>query len=191
MDWVLDHLQVLFVIAVAVVAVLQKLKRTRSREAADEPPAVDPEQAERTRRIQEEIRRRIMERRGLASTPQPESETLERPPPLPAPPPLIEEVGPFTVPPSLEQTMEESRAASAPTQEFEHQQRMLQQFRELEAAREAAHQGVTSAAGTDAAVPASGGPRPANRVPADLRSPAGLRRAVVLREILGPPVGLR
>jgi hypothetical protein len=189
MDWVLDHLQVLFVIAIAVVAVLQKLKRTHAGEAADEPPAVDPEQAERTRRIQEEIRRRIMERRGLASAPGPE--TMERPPPLPAPPPLIEELQPFVVPPPLEQTMEESRAASVSTHESESQQQMLQQLRELEAARAAAYQTVKPTAGAEATIPASGGSRPVSRIPADLRSPAGLRRAVVLREILGPPVGLR
>ena len=189
MDWVLDHLQVLFVIAVAAVAVLQKLKQAaRTGQTAGEPPAVDLLQAERTRRIQEEIRRRIMERRGLAPPPL-KPESLEEPPPLPAPPPLVEEVRPYAVPPSLEQTTEESRAASDPALEFERQQQMLQQFHDLEA-REARERAL-SAAGAGAAASASGAPRPANRIVADLRAPASLRRAVVLREILGPPVGLR
>jgi hypothetical protein len=30
-----------------------------------------------------------------------------------------------------------------------------------------------------------------SRLPADLRSAAGLRRAILLREILGPPLGMR
>jgi hypothetical protein len=32
---------------------------------------------------------------------------------------------------------------------------------------------------------------PAHRWLPDLRSPQGLRRAMVLREVLGPPVGLK
>ncbi len=188
MDWVLDHLQVLFVIAVAVVAVLQKLKQARFGEAAGGPPAVDPAQAERTRRIQEEIRRRIMERRGLSPTPRPEPEAEEEPPALPVPPPLIAAMQPVMVSPPLEQAMK--APAQEAVSESSRQQQIVQQFREAQAAL-AAGRDSSPLSGAEPAMPASGGSRRASPLLAELRSPAGFRRAVVLREILGPPVGLR
>ena len=39
MDWLLNHPQVLFAVAIAVVAILQKLKQARPRETAGEAPA--------------------------------------------------------------------------------------------------------------------------------------------------------
>jgi hypothetical protein len=190
MDWVLDHLQVLFVIAVAAVAVLQKLKQARSGEAAVGPPAEDPEQAERTRRIQEEIRRRIMERRGLVPMAQaePEPEPDEEAPMFPVPPPMLEEVRPVVVPPALQQAMEEP--AVEVMSESNRQQAIVQQFRDAQAEL-AAGRDRTSASATFAAAATPGGQRPAIRVMTELRTPDGLRRAVLLREILGPPVGLR
>jgi type IV secretory pathway VirB10-like protein len=187
MDWVLDHLQMLFVIAVAVVAILQKFKRARPGAAGAGPAAEDNEQAERTRRIQEEIRRRIMERRGLAPGPPPASATSEEPPPFPAAPPMIEEVRPFVVPPPLEQVMA-APAAADNTRELERQQQMLGQLRDLEAARQ--DQAYVIPASTAGAVAAASDAGRSNRLLAELRQPAGLRRAVLLREILGPPVGL-
>lgn len=188
MDWALDHLQMLFVIAVAVVAILQKFKRARPGTADAGPAAEDAEQAERTRRIQEEIRRRIMERRGLAPGPAPGSAAGEEPLPFPAAPPMIEEVRPFLVSPPPEQVM------AAPTVtdqalELERQQQMLGQLRELEAARPGPTQDAP--ASTAGAVSSAAETGRANRLLAELRQPAGLRRAVLLREILGPPVGLR
>ena len=183
MDWILEHLQVLFAIAIAVVAILQKLKGTRS---AEEPPAAAPknrEDAERTRRIQEEIRRRIMERRGLLPTAPAAQESGEAAPGFPDSPPLIQPVRPIVVEPT---PLESPEGAALPggSTEFERQQRLIEQFRELEASRQAST--VTGPGPAGATVGA-----PASRLRPDLRSPQGLRRAVVLREVLGPPVGLR
>jgi hypothetical protein len=182
MDWLLDHPQVLFVIAIAVVAILQKFKQARPQETAGETPARDGQEAERTRRIQEEIRRRIMERRGLMPAPPPAPDSGEEAPEFPEPPPMFEEMRPVMIEPPF-QTMD---AAAAPgySRELERQQQMLARLRELETARPT-HAGTTPAT-VEAPVAAA-----ANRLPADLRTPAGLRRAVVLREILGPPVGMR
>ena len=95
---------------------------------------------------------------------------------------MFEEVRPVMIEPPL-QAMD---AAAAPVDsgELERQQQMLARLQELEMARPA-RAGRAPATG-EALVAA-----PANRLPADLRTPAGLRRAVVLREILGPPVGMR
>jgi hypothetical protein len=183
MDWILEHLQVLFAIAIAVVAILQKLKRARP---GEEPPGAaqtNPEDAERTRRIQEEIRRRIIERRGLAPAVPSPRDVAEAAPGFPESPPMIEEVRPIVVvPPQLEST--EVAVNSGRSTDFERQQRLIEQFRELEASRQAST--VTVPGPTAAGVTAS-----ASRLLPDLRSPKGLRRAVVLREVLGPPVGLR
>jgi len=181
MDWLLDHPQVLFAIAIAIAAILQKLKQSGRGKTAGEASAMDPQEAERTRRIQEEIRRRIMERRGLMPAAPPV--TAGEAPEYPEPPPMMEEVRPVMVEPPPMQAMD---AAAAPgySRELERQQQILQRLRELETARQA-YAGIAPAI-VEALVSA-----PANRLPADLRTPTGLRRAVVLREILDPPVGMR
>lgn len=183
MDWLLNHPQVLVAVAIAVVAILQKFKQARTQETAGEAPAKDGQEAERTRRIQEEIRRRIMERRGLMPAPPDAPDSVEEAPEFPEPPPMFEEVRPVMVEPPSLQAMD---AAAAPgySRELERQQQMLARLRELETARPA-HARIAPAT-VEAPVAA-----PANRLPADLRTPAGLRRAVVLREILSPPVGMR
>ncbi|MFA5056647.1 MAG: hypothetical protein WC485_00915 [Opitutaceae bacterium] len=178
MEWILDHVQVLFAIAIAVVAILQKLKRSRAEEATGEAPAVDPQEAERTRRIQEEIRRRIMERRGLAPAAPAPPEMEE----IPAPPPMMEEVRPYVVEPPL--PFLEMPAAPDRAAELARQQQMLQQLRELESARSMLPAAAVAPGGSPASAPA-------NWLHAELRQPSGLRRAVILREILGPPVGLQ
>jgi hypothetical protein len=182
MDWLLNHPQALVAIAIAVVAILQKLKQARPQETAGEAPARDRQEAERTRRIQEEIRRRIMERRGLMPAPPPAPDSVEEAPEFPEPPPMFEEVRPVMVEPPL-QTMD-AAAAPGDSRELERQQQMLARLRELEMARLAP--GRSAPATAEAPVATA-----ANRLPADLRTSAGLRRAVVLREILGPPVGMR
>jgi len=179
MDWILEHLQVLIVIAAAVFAILQKFKIVRTPGTKVPTAEEDPEQVERTRRIQEEIRRRILERRGTApgAPSEPEAETA----PFPAPPPIIEAVRPVVLAPPA--------APAEEQREWERQQALLQRLQELEAAQVARplpESTVVAAAGVGMAAPAANG-----RLIADLRNQAGLRRAVVLREILGPPVGLR
>ncbi|HTT56121.1 MAG TPA: hypothetical protein VMF63_03355 [Opitutaceae bacterium] len=179
MDWILEHLQVLIVIAAAVFAILQKFKIVRTPGTNAPAAEEDPEQAERTRRVQEEIRRRILERRGTAPgvPPEPEVEAA----PIPAPPPIIEAVRPMVVAPP-EAPAEEQR-------EWERQQALLQRLQELEAAPPARPGSESTPAAATAVGMAA--PTAAGSLIADLRNQAGLRRAVVLREILGPPVGLR
>jgi len=184
MDWILEHLQVLIVIAAAVFAILQKFKIVRTPGTNAPAAEEDPEQAERTRRVQEEIRRRIMERRG--QPPGLPTETEAEPAQFPAPPPVIGEVRPALVPPPVAPAVV---VLSADRQEMKRQEVLLDQLRQWEAVAPAIAAGESaSAAGPGAGVTGTG--RTGSWL-ADLRSPAGLRRAVVLREILGPPVGLR
>ncbi len=185
MDWVLEHLQVLFLIAVAVVAILQKLKTAGRREPGGAPPGMDPDQAERTRRIQEEIRRRIMERRGVPPVPPPEEESAEAPPSFPEAPPMIEEVRPFVVPPPPESApvaLADAPAVAEVRSASDLEEQLTRQMQELVAARRA------NAPALLAEVPART-PAPARVL--GLRQAETLRQAVLWREILGPPVGLR
>jgi hypothetical protein len=180
MEWVLDHLQILFLVAIAVVAILQRLKKATG-DAGSAPAApADPEEEARTRRIQEQIRRRIMERRGLAPAEQSTTEATPSPVPFPAAPPLIEEVRPFRVepPPAVAAA---ALAAQSMAAELKRQQEMLQRVSDFEASKRVR----TAAAAESARTTLAERPLP------DLRSHTGLRRAIVLREVLGPPVGLR
>lgn len=185
MDWLINHPQVLIVIALAVAAMLKKFNQARLEQEARKSLATDPEDAERTRRIQAEIRRRIEERRGL--TPPSAVPVDKDTPEYPDPPPLIEEVRPVMVEPPLAQ-MAEANAYADSSSELERQHQILLRLRELETVREAS---MSSAMGAKVFIGAGGQmPGPANQFLTDLRHPSGLRRAVVLREILGPPVGL-
>ncbi|HUJ45208.1 MAG TPA: hypothetical protein VLW52_16555 [Opitutaceae bacterium] len=182
MDWLLNHPQVLFLIVIAVVAMLQKLKQAHAPDATGRGPATNQDDAERTRRIQEEIRRRIQERRGLAPRAPAAPLSAEDEPAFPTPPPMIEEVRPVVVAPPL--PVEDTVATAGLAAEYERQQKMLQQLQAFKAAHPASTAAPAISVGTMA-------PAAAARWATDLRDPAGLRRAIVLREILGPPVGMR
>jgi hypothetical protein len=141
------------------------------------PANFDPTEAERTRRIQEEIRRKIAERRGTVAP----AEPVRR----------IEPVAERTAEP--ENSPAEPPPISSTEAVLERQQQLADQMRALEAARlmeqrKAAAVAVTARNETEraAAVVAMRG-----ALRADLRNPPTARRAMLLREILGRPVALR
>lgn len=189
MDWILDHLQIVIAIAAAVAYWLnQARKGAASGDEADEgsafpaPGVDDGAEAERARRIREEIRRKIAERaRGMPPALEPAPPSLYREEPM-APPPM-------TVPTPMP-------SAPAPRDDWqmamvlERQQKLREQMEALERARR-----LEAAQPAMPVMPAA--PAIASSLPvgsswrSDLKSKAGLRRAVVLREVLGPPVSLR
>lgn len=236
MDWVRDNLQLIIIGAGAIAFWINQARREKNGEPADydndgvpdnrTPPfgetremrplsrdGSDPAQDERVRQIQEEIRRKIAERRGQGAPPPmpaPELEPFnplrpvfgeqpfeEAPPRLPPQPPAMPTV--------REVVVHDDQAA------LERQRRMAEQLEELETRREearraaqaarsaptvASHEdvwGKGSGVGAPAAVsggrngPALGG----RALAAELRDPQALRRAMVLREVLDPPVALR
>jgi hypothetical protein len=181
MDWVTDHIQILFLVAIAVTAILQRLKKAHEGEEPPRPASTTPEEAERTRRIQEDIRRRIMERRGLdPAAPRPRDD-MEEATPFPASPPMIEEVRPVRVEPAPVVAAADARIAA----ELKRQQEIVERIQQLEAAKRAGAAAISRWSVSTVAEEPAGRPLP------DLQSRSGLRRAIVLREILGPPVGLR
>ncbi len=190
MNWALDHLQLLIAIGGAVAWWLHQHKQTKA--AGEEPPPKatfdDPELAERTRRIREEIQRKIEQRARAYTRPvPPEDENAE-----PAgPPPIVREVAVFrpSVPPPM------SRAATAQLEDqrtaeiLEQQAALVEQLRQVDERKATAmrHTQFESAISTgDHAAAAA-----RSALGDDLRDPDVLRRAFILREILGPPVALR
>ncbi len=178
----LQFLPVLVVILVVVSMVRNAVKVVRKvaaqQASAPRTPAdYDPELAERTRRIQEEIRRKIAERRGLTVAP------------ADAP------VGPRMEPPVIFAEEREDPSVTAATNAvLERQQQLANQMRALEQARAMEQRRaaqVTVAIRTESESERGLLTGSRSNLLADLRDPASLRRAFVLREVLGTPVGLR
>jgi|SRR5665213_3087893 len=152
---VLKNLGTLLPVAVVflgwLAATWKKLAKQSAPPRAPVRPAGDEE--ERTRRIKEEVRRKIVERRGA-------------PAPTSAPAPLPAPAGDYLA--------EQAR-----------QERLAKEMAAIEAGLPppiAAHQPYA---------PSSSSPAPALGWLEALRDPLNVRRAIVLREVLGPPMGLR
>lgn len=196
MNWILEHLQILIAVGAAFAYWLNQRKQEQADGEAPEDQRgefapttqADLEEAERTRRIQEEIRRKIAERAGGGP--------VEVPPPAPEPPPIFQRdtMAPRPVatplrearrapePPSV---MAESNAAAI----LERQRELEEKMRALAEARRETQRKAAAMAALQAesakAAPVRGD------LLTDLRGARNLRRAIVLREVLGPPVAMR
>lgn len=223
MRWILENIQVVVVVAGAIAYWLNQRQRARQGlppvdEDGHPIPENRPKQAsfgetddaERTRRIQEEIRRKIAERRsesGPSSAPQP--------PPLTMPAPVRREVAPppvfqdpvqemmkelqrrfVPVPetPAPAEPPAESAQAAGERETLTRQRELEEKLQVLEARQRTARQRVAEIKATDAAAATSresAGQIAADRWLTELRDPQTARHAIVLREIIGTPVGLR
>ncbi len=191
MDWILDHLWVLLAAAGAIAQMLIKAKSS-GKEELDAPPqketAGDPALADQTRRIREEIQRKIEQRRrGVpAAERQAESVAESKLEPGRDLPPLVQQV--FSTP---RQTRELAGHIEAQRQAeiLERQSALAEQLAQAVAMKAAVQKRTTfetNISDIDATNDRSRG-----ALVVELRDPAALRRAFVLREILGPPVALR
>jgi hypothetical protein len=212
MKWLIDNPQLVFMLVIFVVAFLAnqaKAKKAREEQRrraaergaqqsrnsdADEAPAhpfdeadEESEMAERTRRIQEEIRRKILERMS----------GRQEAPPQPAAPP-VPRAAPAMPPPLPRVKEEKAKRDAAPAfdwAETERQQKLAEQMREMEEQRKIAERRAKAFATAAPSVPSGAGRSMRGRirdtVSDDLRDSGSLRRAIVLREVLGPPVGSR
>lgn len=204
MDWIFDNLQLIIVISGAIAYWLNQRKREREGQDADydgdgipevrgpQAPQADAlEEEERTRRIQEEIRRKILERRSGGAPAAPAAPT---PPSAPVPvdtyadePPEWREEGPRpvaapAVPPPMDTAI------------LERQRALQEQIAALEARRVAVKARAESSAFPPAPTAAAADSRRSAGLPdlvAALRQPKTLRQAVILREVLDPPVAMR
>ncbi len=187
-QWLLDNAWA----AVIIFTVLAQLWKaiTKGKGVEEEPAAHqeetfdDPELAERTRKIREEIQRKIAERAKGYPTEQPT-------PPLAAPgePPLVREVVVTSAPPVPSQgltAVEAQRQAEI----LGEQATLAARLQEAEQMKLAAQKRARYEAAT-ADHRAAARSLSRSTVLDDLRDPAALRRAFILREVLGPPVALR
>jgi hypothetical protein len=163
-------------------------KKLQAKQSIGTPPTTD--EAERTRRVQEEVRRKIAERRGRPAVEEAARPAEDRPTQEEGWRGFLERGGPV---PNLDPFGGPKRRAAAPAPAripaggqddpavLERQRWLAAQARDLKPAP------ALPAFGTALDV------QPVVLSPwlLELREPAGVRRAIVLREILGPPVGLR
>ena len=219
LDWLLERTGLVIFVVIFVVQIVRGL--LQARRAAPPPASSKPDALEEERRVQDiqaEIRRRIAERRGggaPASAPEAPVAPAARevapaapPPAEPAPADPLdpmrrmmrdfeeqmreverkitgEEAAPASAPPPLAPA-----ASSLRSEELERQRVLAEQLAALEAERAAARRRAEEVAAAGA-VRAAGVARASTRLGDDLRDPGALRRAVLLREVLGTPVGLR
>jgi hypothetical protein len=191
MDWILNHLFIVVFVAIGVANMLAKAKRAGTQQPARR--TIDPGTTERTRRVQEEIRRKIAERTGR----------LPMTPPTVSPSPSAEPPARNIFQELARQMAEAKRIAELQQRgqaaaEAQAQQRMEdeQKSRQLAEAQHLAEaqrtlQGQPETVATAVADRGTTTTSARDRLLADLREPDSLRRAFVLREILGEPVGLR
>lgn len=239
MDWIFDNLGLVITVATVIAVWLNNRRRENQGEAADydedgvpdnrfpQQPDNRPfaggeaemEQAERVRRIQEEIRRKIAERRGQVSPPAmplptSRTESYEAPPPMPAPPGVPQRTGfpqaptpPSMPPPPLPTAREVVFVPDETQAALERQRRLAEEMEALEERRREAQRSAralaTATAGTSdiakseadvwstpAAAPGSTF-APGRGIGAEMRDRRALRRAMIWREVLDRPVGLR
>lgn len=203
MDWFFDHLQIVIFIVVGIIYALRTLGRQHEvggdREAT-RPDSGDDEsaEAERTRRIQEEIRRRILARQrgdappasvpgrmsdtpaGRRSFPRPAEESAR---PIPPPVPRVQRSPAAPVLPQVDESM------------LRHQRELQEKLAAIRAASANRPRMVGELSGRSATTarivrPAQTNDR-AQRLRRRLVGKRSIREAVLLREIIGPPVGMK
>jgi hypothetical protein len=207
MDWILEKLPVLIFVLVIVAKALSALansKKAKRQHEAEQDPA---EEQRRVAEIQEQIRRQIAARRqGAPGQPaQPASHPMQRPivrraetTELPDP------FGGGTIRRVFEEMERKLQPPAPPVEppplvqhrraEFERQQQLAEQMKALAEQRALAQKRAANLA-EQQKIEATSEARvlvaARTRTLDDLRDPQALRRAFVLREVLGTPVGLR
>lgn len=209
LDWILERLPVVIFVVVFIAQILRGFFKTRGAKVEPPPRHDELEQDRRTREIQEEIRRKIAERRAGGRTVEPaqreEHEERPQPPVVQRDPTAIPDM-PEPLKRMLEQLEKKVQPRSEPPvvttppmlernrAEVERQERLAEEIRVLEEARAtAARRAASIAAKKSEEARSHGALRSAarGRLLDDLHDPESLRRAFVLKEVLGTPVGLR
>jgi hypothetical protein len=184
-QWLLDNSWSVVIVAGVLMQLIQALTKKKGAPEAEEEaePAKeyefeDPELAERTRKIREDIQRKIEQRtRGQLGVP----DAIP-----PAPPPVLREAATT----AMSSHSNDRLAAERQAQILEEQAAMMARLQEVKRAKAAVTKRLEFESATaDHTTEQLAGARLA--VLDDLRTPAALRRAFVLREVLGPPVSLR
>jgi hypothetical protein len=207
LEWILKNLSVVIVVVVVLGQMFRAIAEARKTRTKNEKQHDPSAEERRMREVQEEIRRQVAQRRGGQASPPVQTE--ERPtmePPV-ARPQTTQLPEPFGGP--LGRMLEELQKRSAPppapvappplaarrnTAELERQEQLAEELRVLEESRVLTARRASQVA---ARAKAEGLTQRAlltvarDQVLHDLHNPESLRRAFVMREVLGPPVGMR
>lgn len=199
LEWLQHNLGKVIALIFVLVSVARSVSEARSKA---EPPPDDAEEERRVREVQEKVRRTIAERRRAGGSPAPAPANGPSPAPAPMELPVPDPLGELgrRLQAELERRFQ-PESAPAPVSppmisraELERQQRLADDLRRINEERQRASRRADEQA---AAAVAAAGTIEARRVNArglvvaDLGDRASLRRAFVLREVLGAPVGLR
>ena len=208
MDWVLNNLDnviipIIIMVLYGLGSAAQKKDQKKKKEQRSRQQQADPNEARRVREIQEEIRRKIADRTGR--TPPPikkptRAQPVQMPPQSPGRKRTILEK-PHGLPEHSQKYSDEQRGSSSrPTRQPQPQpvfetdtyereiEEKMRQVRKLEA----------QAKRRTLPPPLTRHPRPKvaagelrTQLYKDLSHPLGLRKAVLVSEILGSPVGIK
>ena len=202
MEWLFDNFPIAIVLFV-LYSIAAAVKRAREAKEKHEDAGDETEEQRRVREIQERIRRIAAERQGgRVPADRTQVRRIETLPPRHELPPAHETQGgplrrmieefernmqpPAPEPPPL--VVHASRAEVERQEELAEQLRLAEEAKRL-AERRAAHLRDARRASENPLALRRAAAR--GRLVEDLRDPEGLRRAFVLREVLGPPVGMR
>ncbi len=210
MQWIFDNFQVILAAAGAIAYWLNSQREAKAKAAEEQEAALrrarqpgsmaegDTEDEMRAEQVREEIRRKIAERRGEAvppewsappTMPEPEEERSFRSPPMEEPPELA--VPPPMPSPARARQAEAAYSMSTETLEASlvRQEQIALELQSLNEQRALVARRAAVVAEGEAVVARRD--LVSNELRHDLRDPRSLRRAMVLREVLGPPVALR
>jgi hypothetical protein len=164
MDWIFDHFQIVILVLLGIGSMVKSIFDAKAKQAEEREAEMHP-----------------------PSEVPPDDDTSYRKNAPSVPPPLHR---PAT-PPPLRMAGYEMEAANEAAKTLKHQQELAARLRQI---RETKATTTGGASATRARVAAKGA-KSARQTPIALRQrlrdPAEVRRAIVLKEILGPPVGLR
>lgn len=206
LKWIFEHLGIVIFLVIFLSQIFRAVLRSKKAQAEHESTQGGDAEARRTREVQEQIRRRIAERRGgnvPAELPPPmgqEAPPVARPQTTQLPEPFGGPLGRMLE--ELQRRAQPAPAAPPPvlrvpvrnTAEVERQEQLAEELRLLEeqrtlTRRRAAHLAAEKKAEAESEEALRATAR--GHVVGDLKDPQSLRRAFVLREVLGTPVGLR
>ena len=205
MRWFLEHIQVVIAVAGIIAWWVNQRHREKEGQSADydgdgtpeRNPGAEPYDDEQARRVREDIRRKIAERRGLATPPA----LAPEPAPVVPMPASREEAPPPVFQDPLQDMLKELQRRLAPAMEpaapppepeidraaLERQQEIEARYRELEARRART---LAQAEAIRIERPSTPASHAAGWL-AELRDAKNIRHAIIARELLGPPAGLR
>lgn len=206
-DWILSHLVQVITVVFVLISVIKGFRQSgRTGEQRPVELPGDIEEQRRVREIQDTIRRKIAERRGGTDARPQEATTppADVPPPLHQPRPVSAPARPhpFGEPARpvlverepLPSRLEPPRLVPSNRAELERQERLADELRSVEETRvQLARRAAHHATEKSEAAQAHGALLTASRerLLLDLGDRHSLRRAMVLREVLGPPLALR